>query len=276
MYHDEKLLKALEEKAKTLRKYSLMMIKSAGIGWLGGSFSEAEIVTALYFHHMRHDPKNPNWSERDRLVISKAHCCEMIYAALGEAGYFSKDEFQKYGRMGAMLQAHTDKRTVPGVEYSGGSLGEGLSFAVGQALAAKIDGASYRVYCIIGDGECDEGQIWEAAMFAAHHKLDNLTVLLDHNKFQSTGEVQAKIKLDPLSKKWEAFGWHVAEIDGHNLKQILDTLDEVEQVRYKPHIIICHTIKGKGVPIFEGKNLHFVKVTDEMYNEALKFLGCKE
>ncbi|MEM3385666.1 MAG: transketolase [Nitrososphaeria archaeon] len=272
MYHDEKLLKTLKEKSKILRKYTLMMIKSAGIGWLGGSFSEAEIVTALYFHHMKHNPQNPNWNERDRLVVSKAHCCEMIYAALGEAGYFSKDEFQRYGKMGAMLQAHTDKRTVPGIEYSGGSLGEGLSFAVGQALAAKIDGIKYRVYCILGDGECDEGQVWEAAMFAAHYKLDNLTVLLDHNKFQSTGAVRDKIMLDPLTKKWDAFGWYVIEIDGHDFKQLLDALDQVGQVEGKPQIIICHTIKGKGVPMFEGKNLHFVKVTDEMYNEALKFL----
>ncbi|MEM2180093.1 MAG: transketolase [Nitrososphaeria archaeon] len=272
MYHDEKLLKTLKEKSKILRKYTLMMIKSAGIGWLGGSFSEAEIVTALYFHHMKHNPQNPNWNERDRLVVSKAHCCEMIYAALGEAGYFSKDEFQRYGKMGAMLQAHTDKRTVPGIEYSGGSLGEGLSFAVGQALAAKIDGMKYRVYCILGDGECDEGQVWEAAMFAAHYKLDNLTVLLDHNKFQSTGAVRDKIMLDPLTKKWAAFGWYVIEIDGHDFKQLLDALDQVGQVEGKPQIIICHTIKGKGVPMFEGKNLHFVKVTDEMYNEALKFL----
>ncbi|MEM3504256.1 MAG: transketolase [Nitrososphaeria archaeon] len=272
MYHDEKLLKTLKEKSKILRKYTLMMIKSAGIGWLGGSFSEAEIVTALYFHHMKHNPQNPNWNERDRLVVSKAHCCEMIYAALGEAGYFSKDEFQRYGKMGAMLQAHTDKRTVPGIEYSGGSLGEGLSFAVGQALAAKIDGIKYRVYCILGDGECDEGQVWEAAMFAAHYKLDNLTVLLDHNKFQSTGAVRDKIMLDPLTKKWDAFGWYVIEIDGHDFKQLLDALDQIGQVEGKPQIIICHTIKGKGVPMFEGKNLHFVKVTDEMYNEALKFL----
>lgn len=273
MYHDEKIIKMLEEKAKILRKYTLIMIKSAGIGWLGGSFSEAEIVTALYFHHMRHNPQDPNWNERDRLVVSKAHCCEMVYAALGEAGYFPKDEFQKYGKMGAMLQAHTDKRTVPGIEYSGGSLGEGLSFAVGQALAAKIDGMKYRVYCILGDGECDEGQVWEAAMFAAHYKLDNLTVLLDHNKFQSTGAVRDKIVLDPLTKKWDSFGWYVIEIDGHDFKQLLDALDKVGQVEGRPQIIVCHTIKGKGVPAFEGKNLHFVKVTDEMYNEALKFLG---
>jgi transketolase len=273
MTHDKSLIKFLEEKAKVLRKHTLEMIRSSGIGWLGGSFSEAEIITVLYFHQMKHDPRNPRWMERDRLIVSKAHCCEMVYAALGESGYFPKEEFLRYGKFGAILQAHTDRRTVPGVEYSGGSLGEGLSFAVGEALAAKIDGLDYKVYCIIGDGECDEGQVWEAVLSAAHFKLDNLIALVDHNKFQSTGEVSKKIRLDPLSEKWKAFGWHVMEVDGHNIEQLLDTLDEVGNVKGQPHAIICHTIKGKGVPSFEGKNLHFVKVTDEMYSEALKILG---
>ena len=270
--HDEELLKSLKEKAKILRRHAVTMIKSSGIGWLGGSFSEAEIITALYFHHMKHTPKDPKWLERDRLIISKAHSCEMVYAALAETGYFSKEEFSSYGRIDAMLQAHTDRRTVPGVEFSGGSLGQGLSFSIGEALAAKIDTSDRSIFCILGDGECDEGQIWEAAMTAAHYKLDNLTVLLDHNKFQSTDEVARKMNLDPLGEKWRAFGWHVIEIDGHELKQILDTLDFIGEIKYKPHIIICHTVKGKGVPAFEGKNLHFVKVTDEMYAEAMSAL----
>jgi transketolase len=267
--HDEELIKTLEFKAKLLRLYVLEMIRASGMGWLGGSYSMAEIITALYFHHMRHNPKNPNWDERDRLVISKAHACEIVYAALAEAGYFPKEELLKYGRFGALLQAHTD-RSIPGVEYSGGSLGLGLSYAVGLALAAKIRGKDYRVFAVLGDGECNEGQIWEAALFASTYKLDNLTALIDYNKFQSTGPM--KLELEPLAKKWEAFGWYVTEVNGHNLREILDALDYVESVKGRPHVIICHTIKGKGVPFLEGKNPHFIKLTDDLYKEIKKAL----
>jgi len=279
MSHDEKLISSLEEKARILRRHSIEMMRHAGQGWLGGSFSEAEIVTALFFHQMRHDPKNPNWPERGRLILSKAHCCEMHYAALGEAGYFSKEHFSSYGKFGGVLQAHS-QRTTPGVDYSGGSLGTGLSFAVGNALAAKIGGpeeasgrklSRHRVYCIIGDGECDEGQIWEAAMAAAHYKLDNLTVILDRNRYQSTGPVSETMEIEPLADKWRSFGWNVLEIDGHIISQILDALEEASEASGKPSIIIANTIKGKGVPSLEGR-IHFTPITDEIYSETVKAL----
>jgi transketolase len=280
MAYDEKLIKELEGKAKILRRDAIEMIKAGGFGWVGGSFSQADIITALYFHRMKHDPQNPEWEDRDRLIVSKAHCCETVYAALGEAGYFPKKEYQSYGKFGAVLQAHTE-RIVPGVEYSGGSLGQGLSFGLGEALAARIGAPRdksgrplprFRVFCILGDGECDEGQVWEAAMAAAHYKVDNLTAFVDHNEFQSTGEISVRMTLEPLPEKWRAFGWDVTEIDGHNFTEILSSLERADKILDKPHAIIAHTVKCKGVPSFEHKNLHFCKLTDDMYAEAMKAL----
>ncbi len=280
MAHDEKLIKALAEKAKTLRRDAVEMIKAGESGWIGGSFSQADIVTALVFHHMKHDPKNPQWADRDRLIVSKAHCCETVYAALGEAGYFSKKEFANYGQFGALLQAHTE-RIVPGIEYSGGSLGQGLSFALGEALAARIGAPKdksgkpvprFRVFCIIGDGESNEGQVWEAIMAAAHYKVDNLVAIVDHNKFQSGATVAERINLMPLSEKWRVFGWDTTEIDGHNFNEILGALENAAKVKGRPSAIIAHTTKCKGVPSFEHKNLHFCALSDEMYAEAIKAL----
>jgi len=278
MSHNEKLIKDLEEKAKTLRRHTISMINDAGMGWIGGSFSETEIITCLLFHHMKHDPKKPDWSERDRLILSKAHCCEMLYAALGEAGYFSKEHFNSYGKFGALLQAHS-QTTTPGVEYSGGSLGTGLSFAVGEALATKIDRSGkspnsqgFNVYCILGDGECDEGQVWEAALAASHFELDNLAAIIDRNDYQSTGKVVDIMRLEPFTEKWRDFSWHVIDIDGHDIAQIIDALNEANNTPDKPTAIIAHTIKGKGVPSFEERRLHFTKITDEMYSEAMEVL----
>ncbi len=280
MAHDEKLIKALAEKAKTLRRDAVEMIKAGESGWIGGSFSQADIVTALVFHHMKHDPKNPQWADRDRLIVSKAHCCETVYAALGEAGYFSKKEFANYGQFGALLQAHTE-RIVPGIEYSGGSLGQGLSFALGEALAARIEAPKdksgkpvprFRVFCIIGDGESNEGQVWEAIMAAAHYKVDNLVAIVDHNKFQSGATVAERINLMPLSEKWRVFGWDTTEIDGHNFNEIFGALENAAKVKGRPSAIIAHTTKCKGVPSFEHKNLHFCALSDEMYAEAIKAL----
>ena len=280
MVYDEEVMKKLEGKARIMRRDAVEMIRAGESGWLGGSFSQADIVAALMFHHMKHDPRNPQWEERDRLIVSKAHCCETVYAALGEAGYFPKKEYQSYGHFGALLQAHTERK-APGIEYSGGSLGEGLSFAMGEALAARI-GASkdasgrpmprFRVFCIVGDGESNEGQVWEAVMAAAHYKVDNLVAIVDHNKFQSGGTVEERINLMPLAEKWRAFGWDTTEIDGHDFKQILDALEKADKVKGKPHAIVAHTIKCKGVPSFEHKNLHFCKLSDEMYAEAVKAL----
>jgi transketolase len=278
MSHDEKLIKDLEEKAKTLRRHAINMINNAGMGWIGGSLSETEIITSLFFHHMKHDPKNPDWPERDRLILSKAHCCEMLYAALGEAGYFPKEHFNSYGEFGALLQAHS-QTTIPGVEYSGGSLGTGLSFAVGEALANKIDmsGKSldrkkFNVYCILGDGECDEGQVWEAALAGSHFNLGNLTAIIDRNDYQSTGKVVDIMGLEPFAEKWRNFSWHVIDIDGHDMAQIIDALNEANRTLDKPTAIIAHTIKGKGVPTFEERRLHFTKITEDMYSEAIEEL----
>jgi len=281
MVYQAGLLNDLQNKAKTIRRESIRMIKAAGLGWVGGSFSQADIVTALVFHHMKHNPKDPKWADRDRLIVSKAHCCETVYAALGEAGYFSKAEFDKYGKLGAILQAHTE-RTAPGVEYSGGSLGQGLSFALGEALSARIGAPKdvngrpiprFRVFCILGDGECNEGQVWEAVMAAAHYKVDNLVAIVDHNKYQSGGKVVDRIDWTPVAPKFAAFNWDTVEVDGHDFNQILGVLERADKTPGKPHAIIANTIKCKGVPSLENKNVHFCAITDEIYQDAMKALA---
>jgi transketolase len=281
MVYQAELLNDLQNKAKTIRRESIRMIKAAGLGWVGGSFSQADIVTALVFHHMKHNPKDPKWADRDRLIVSKAHCCETVYAALGEAGYFSKAEFDKYGKLGAILQAHTE-RTAPGVEYSGGSLGQGLSFALGEALSARIGAPKdingrpiprFRVFCILGDGECNEGQVWEAVMAAAHYKVDNLVAIVDHNKYQSGAKVVDRIDWTPVAPKFAAFNWDTVEIDGHDFNQILGVLERADKTPGKPHAIIANTIKCKGVPSLENKNVHFCAITDEIYQDAMKALA---
>jgi len=281
MVYQAELLNDLQNKAKTIRRESIRMIKAAGLGWVGGSFSQADIVTALVFHHMKHNPKDPNWEGRDRLIVSKAHCCETVYAALGEAGYFSKAEFDKYGKLGAILQAHTE-RTAPGVEYSGGSLGQGLSFALGEALSARIGAPKdasgrpiprFRVFCILGDGECNEGQVWEAVMAAAHYKVDNLVAIVDHNKYQSGAKVIDRIDWTPVAPKFAAFNWDTVEVDGHDFNQILGVLERADKTPGKPHAIIANTIKCKGVPSLENKNVHFCAITDEIYQDAMKALA---
>jgi len=282
---NEASVKALEAKARKLRRESLFVMKEMGIGWLGGSFSSGDVVTALLFHHMRHDPKNPQWPERDRLIVSKGHSCEIVYAALAEAGYFPREELKTYSHPGARLQTHVNTKT-PGIEYSGGSLGLGLSFAVGSAAGAYIHAtdanlaapsrrypARYRVYCIVGDGECNEGQVWEAAMNAAHYRLDNLTVVLDNNRFQSTGAVEKTLNTLSLAEKFRSFGWEVREIDGNNMSEVVKTLEWAVGVEGKPQAIVAHTVKGKGVPAYENTNCHFIKITDELIRigqEALK------
>lgn len=280
------LITDLRQKAAQLRKDALLLIREMGIGWLGGSFSSAEIVTALYFYRMKHDPENPLWEDRDRLIMSKGHSCEIVYAALADAGYFPREELKTYSHLGARLQTHVDCRT-PGVDCSGGSLGLGLSFSVGAATGAYISpaqknlaavqrniSARFRVYCILGDGECNEGQVWEAAQNAAHFRLDNLTVFVDHNKFQSTGAVNVKMEPLSLADKFRAFGWETREIDGNRFEEVLDTLDWALTVNGRPQAVIAHTSKGKGFPCFEDTNCHFVSLTDELVTEGLEALDC--
>lgn len=281
----EELVKELQVKAKRLRKESLYLMREMGIGWLGGSFSSADFITALFFYRMRHDPQKPKWDERDRLIISKGHCCEVFYAALAEAGYIQKEELKTYSHLGSRLQTHVDCRT-PGIDCSGGSLGLGLSFGVGAAIGAYIlhDGKNlsatirnhpprFRVYCVLGDGECNEGQVWEAAENASHYRLDNLTAIVDSNKFQSTGAVEMKMDMLSLAEKFKAFGWETKEIDGNKMGEVVETLDWVLTVEGKPQAIIAHTIKGKGFPTLENTNCHFIKITDELLQEGLQFLG---
>jgi len=274
----------LEAKARKLRLDSLFVMKEMGIGWLGGSFSSADVVTALLFHHMRHDPTNPQWPERDRLVVSKGHSCEIVYAALAEAGYFPREELKTYSHPGARLQTHVNTKT-PGIEYSGGSLGLGLSFAVGSAAGAYIQPAEanlalasrrhaprYRVYCIVGDGECNEGQVWEAAANASHFRLDNLTAIIDSNRFQSTGTVEKTLNMLSLADKFRSFGWEVREIDGNAMREVIAALGWATGATGKPQAIIAHTVKGKGVPAYENTNCHFIKITDEMMTQGQEAL----
>jgi transketolase len=278
------LVQTLQAKAAKLRRDSLFVMKEMGSGWLGGSFSSADVVTALFFHRMRHDAARPGWSERDRLVISKGHACEVFYAALAEAGYIPREELRTYSHTGSRLQTHVDCRT-PGIDCSGGSLGLGLSFAVGTAMGAYISpdhanlkasvrtrAARYRVYCLLGDGECNEGQVWEAAANGFHYRLDNLTAIVDSNRFQSTGPVEQKMNMLSLGDKFRAFGWETREIDGNDMSAVVETLDWAATVQGKPQAVIAHTVKGKGFPKLENTNCHFVKITPEMLQAGLEAL----
>ena len=249
-----KTVEELKEQAKELRKTALTMIYKAQSGHPGGSLSAADIVTALYFGEMNVDPKNPGWPDRDRFILSKGHVCPIVYSALGTLGYFDKAYLDTLRKEGSILQGHPNMNKCPGIDISTGSLGQGLSVAVGMAKAAKDDGKTHRIYCMLGDGECQEGQIWEAAMFAAHYKLDNLCCIVDYNKIQAKGPVHEIMNIEPLSKKWESFGFDVIEADGHSMRSILDAFYEAENLHYfgRPVVIIAHTIKGKGVSFMEN------------------------
>lgn len=243
----------LRHKANEIRKDIIRMLGEAGSGHPGGSLSAADIVTVLYFHELRLDPERPDWPERDRFVLSKGHAAPVLYAALAERGFFPKEELMTLRKLGSRLQGHPDMRKVPGVEMSTGSLGQGLSVANGMALAARLDQRSYRVYALLGDGELDEGMVWEAAMAAAHYKLDNLTAFVDHNGLQIDGPIAEVMSPEPVADKWRAFGWHVINIDGHDLNQIVDALNEAKTVKGKPTMIVAETVKGKGVSFMENQ-----------------------
>ncbi len=250
-------IKGLEEIARKLRRHIIEMTCAAASGHPGGSLSAADIVAVLYFYKMRHDAKNPSWTERDRFVMSKGHAAPVLYAALAEAGYFPIKYLKSLRRIGSSLQGHVDMLALPGVEMSTGSLGQGLSAANGMALAGKLDKKDSYIYCLLGDGECHEGQIWEAAMTASHHKLDNLTAIVDHNKFQIDGKVEEIKNIKPFAEKWKAFGWQVFSCNGHNMKSIIDTLEKSGKVKGKPSIIIADTVKGKGVSFMEESPLDY-------------------
>lgn len=250
----EQLVQDLKLKAKLFRREILEMTFLAGSGHPGGSMSAIDIITVLYYYVMRVDPNNPQWEDRDRFVLSKGHVCPALYTVLAEKGFFPKEALWTLRQPGSILQGHPDMRITPGVDMSTGSLGQGLSVACGMALAARLDNKDYLTYCMMGDGEIQEGNIWEGALFAAHYNLDNLIAILDKNKLQIAGFTEDIIALDPLIDKWEAFGWDVIELpDGHDIDQIIRAFDSLKSLAGKPKIIVAHTVKGKGVSFMEDQ-----------------------
>ena len=245
----------LNEKARELRLEILDMTTRAGSGHPSSSWSSVEIVTALYFGGvLRYRPEEPWWDDRDRFIMSKGHAAPLLYATLAHAGYFDKKELLRLREVGSPVQGHPIQGMMPGVEATTGSLGQGLSLGIGHVLGGRLADKKYRVYVLLGDGECEAGQIWEAAMAAAHFKTGNLIAILDYNKFQETGPISREIGLEPLVEKWKSFGWTVHEVNGHDLKEILDKFQLAKQLEAtgKPQIIIAHTIKGKGVSFVEA------------------------
>ncbi|MCL6554176.1 MAG: transketolase [Firmicutes bacterium] len=245
-------IRALEARARQSRKVILQAITKAGSGHPGGSLSAIDIITALYFHHMRHDPAHPAWPDRDRFVLSKGHACPAWYVTLAAAGYFDPRHLWTLREINSILQGHPDMTRTPGVDMSTGSLGMGFSAAIGMALAGKRDGRPYRVYVMLGDGESQEGAVWEGALFAAHYGLDNLVAIVDRNGLQQTGRTEERLRLDPLAEKWRAFNWDVQEIDGHDMGAIVVALERADAASGRPHVIIARTTKGKGVSFIEG------------------------
>jgi len=270
-------IKKLEEIARRLRVKVVKMIGKSGFGHAGGSMSIAELLTCLYFYEMRYDPKNPAWEERDRFVLSKGHAAPIFYAVLSEAGFIPEDILLTIHHPDSPLQCHPDMRLCPGVEVSTGALGQGLSIAVGMALGAKMRKKSFRVYTLMGDGEIQEGQVWEAAMSASKFKLDNLVGIVDYNKLELSGRVEEVMPLEPLYEKWISFGWHVIEINGHSFTQIMNALNMAKNIKEKPTLIIAHTVKGCGVSFMEDKvEWHAVSMTEEQVENALRELGCSQ
>lgn len=267
-------IKVLEEIARRVRINILKMLTKAGSGHTGGSLSATDIAVAIYFSKMNYDPQDPFWKDRDRFILSKGHAAPLLYAIMAEAGYFPEDVLDNLRQIESPLQGHPCCKSLPGVEVSTGSLGQGLSVANGMALGLRLDRNPARVYCILGDGELQEGQVWEAAMTSAHYKLDNICAVVDNNGLQIDGYIRDVMNVEPLRDKWLSFGWHVIEIDGHNMQEILNALDSAEEIKGKPTVIIAHTIKGKGVSIFEGKvEYHGIPPTNEELEKALKELS---
>jgi len=263
----------LQKLANQIRLSVLEMIHHAGSGHTGGSLGMADVFTALYFSILNHDPKKPDWPDRDRAVLSNGHICPLLYATLAYAGYFDISELNTLRQLGSRLQGHPHSLDLPGVENSSGPLGQGMSQAVGMALAYKIDKKPGRIYCLTGDGELDEGQAWEAFMFAGNNKLDNLTFIIDRNNAQIEGKTEDVMPLEPLKAKLEAFNLFVIEINGHNIEEITDAFLKAKMISQKPVAIIAHTIMGKGVSFMEGDyHWHGKAPNDEEYQKAIKEL----
>ncbi len=262
-------IKELKEIAKEIRIEIVKMLNCAGSGHTGGSLSMVELLVGLYFYKFRCEPSKPLCNTRDIFVLSKGHGCPALYAVLARMNFFSKDELCTLRKIGTRLQGHP-QRGLPGIEISSGSLGQGLSIANGFSLGARLNKDPKRIYCLMGDGELDEGQVWEAALTSAHYKLDNVCGIIDYNKFQIDGRVEDVKGLEPLKAKWQAFGWEVFEIDGHNIKEVTDAYDNAEKIKGKPSMVLAHTVKGKGVSFFENKNkYHGVAPNKEELEKAI-------
>jgi transketolase len=275
--HDEEFIRRLDLTAVKIRKHIIEMLYLAKSGHPGGSLSAVEAIVALYFHHMRHNPKNPKDPNRDRFVLSKGHAAPTLYAALAECGYFDVKELRLLRQINCMLQGHPVCTHIPGVEASTGSLGHGLSFGVGIALAGKLDKKDYHVYVMVGDGETNEGQIWEAATCAAHYKLDNLTALIDRNFLQIDGKTEDVLRLESVRDRWSAFGWYVLEVDGHHIEEIIDALLTANEQKNQPTMIILNTVKGKGISFMENNiDFHGVPPNEMEYKLAMKELDTAQ
>ncbi len=262
-------LAVLARKANEMRREILEMVIAAKGGHIGGSYSVIDVLTALYLRVLRHDPADPGWEGRDRLVFSKGHCCLALYNILAEAGYFPRDDLKHYCVDGGKFAGHPEYGLVPGVEATTGSLGHGLPIAVGMALAARMDGRDHRVFCVLGDGECNEGSVWEALMAGSQLKLSGLTIVIDSNKLESLGRVEDILSIEPLGDRLESFGWVVREIDGHDMSEIVDALESVPFRADMPSAIIAHTVKGKGVSFMEGVTMwHYRSPNDEEAEKA--------
>ncbi|MFB3925362.1 MAG: transketolase [Syntrophales bacterium] len=279
MRHNGKMKKEeidrLKETARQMRVHILKMLHEAGSGHTGGSLSATDLITALYFHVMKHRPENPDWTERDRFVLSKGHAAPALYAALAMSGYFDLKELMTLRRLNSCLQGHPDMMKTRGVNASSGSLGQGLSIANGIAMGLRLDGIDSGIYVMLGDGEVQEGQIWEAAMTAAHYRLGKVTAIVDNNGLQIDGAVKDVMGIEPLSEKWRAFGWDVQIIDGHNFEEIIPALMKAKEKGLidRPSVVIARTVKGKGVSVFEGKaKYHGIAPSDEEFAVAMREL----
>ncbi|MDD5127595.1 MAG: transketolase [Dehalococcoidales bacterium] len=267
-------LEEMKELARHLRRHIVTIIGKAGSGHPGGSLSAVEILSTLYFKVMCHNPAEPRWPDRDRFILSKGHAAPALYAVLAECGYFPIAELETLRKIDSRLQGHADRNATPGVEMSAGSLGQGLSFGIGVALAGRLSAKDYHVYVMLGDGECDEGQVWEAAMAAAHYKLDSITAIVDNNGLQIDGCNCDVMNLEPLPEKWRAFDWHVIETDGHDFTQLLNAFTAAKKIKGQPSVIIAHTIKGKGVSFMENNvDFHGKAPTAAEVEKALKELA---
>lgn len=264
----------LQAICKLIRRHIVEMTGAAKSGHPGGSLSAVEILVTLYFDVMRHDPANPKWPERDRFLLSKGHAAPVLYSVLAEAGYTPIDQLNTLRKLGSIYQGHPDVRFIPALEASTGSLGLGLSLAIGMGLAARLDKSPTRAYVVLGDGEIQEGQIWEAAMSAAFHKVDNVVAIVDNNRIQLDGFVQDIMDLEPLADKWRSFGWHVIELDGHSIPALQAAFKEASETKGKPTVLIAHTVKGKGVSFMENNpRFHGVAPTATEMEQALKELA---